>query len=146
LEILDDSDVYCILEANVDAQIFAELKARSGLLIDFADFPAEVGGLLRDSLRAGPSLTVTFWEGGDGRGSLEFNELLELKRVAILRIEFGPSNAEFVSRQLQYRYDNITRELARKKARLSALKREIHARSPILSRAMDSRLKSSRPI
>jgi hypothetical protein len=142
-EVQDDADLYSIIEAEFDAQQFGKLKATNQLTVEFRDFPGAVQTLLKDSLKTRSEITVIFWEEGEGSGRLEFTQLLGLKAVEIFKIPFRPSSTEFITGQVQYRYDKLSFESKRKKLMLVKFKQEMRSRNPILYHAIDPRQKMS---
>jgi hypothetical protein len=141
-EILDDSDLKYFVEATFDAEKFQEMKDDKGLLVTFEDFSTEVQSLLKSSLRAGSEITAIFWEEDDGRGTLEFKQLLPLKAAEILQIAFEGSNPDFIAQQVQYRYEKLRFELHRTRVMLAMFKQELQLRNPILSKQIDPHQKS----
>jgi hypothetical protein len=142
-EILDDADAYDIVEAAFGEREFRRLKESNALLVDFKEFPGAVQTLLKDSEKSGTEITVKFWKEGGGTGTLEFSQLLELKAIGILNITFTRASPEFISKQVQYRYEKLAFELKRKKLMLAKLKQEMQSRNPILYRAIDPHQKTS---
>jgi hypothetical protein len=143
-EILDDADVYSVLSATYNAAMFEALKSATNLFVDLAGFPREVELLLKDSLRPTSEITVVFWQEDDGSGILEFNQLLGLKVVEIFKIAFPVADPNFVSQQVQYRYEKLRFELARKKRMLEKFRQEMQLRNPIIYRQIDNRQRSPR--
>jgi hypothetical protein len=142
LEILDDSDLSYFVEATFDAAKFQTTKEGTGLLVEFEYFATEVQTLLQESLKARSEITATFWEEDDGSGTLEFNQLLDLKAVEILKIVFQRSSPDFVAQQVQHRYEKLRFELNRRKLMLKKFKQEMQLRNPILYKQIDPHQKS----
>jgi hypothetical protein len=106
-------------------------------------FELQDDALLKDSLKTLSEITVIFLEEGEGSGTLEFTQLLDLKAVEIFKIPFKPSNAEFIAGQVHYRYNKLSFESKRKNLMLAKFKQEMQSRNPILYRAIDPHQKTS---
>jgi hypothetical protein len=142
-EIQDDADLYYFVESAFNEREFRRLKQANELLVDFPDFPDAVEKLLKDSLKTQSEITVIFYEEGNGTGTLEFNQLLDLRAVEIFKIRFTEAPPEFIAKQVQHRYEKLNFEFRQRKLMLAKFKQEMQSRNPILYRAIDPRLKTS---
>jgi hypothetical protein len=136
-EIFDDNDLFFFVEAVLNAEDFEELKNTEELLISFDEFPNEVQTMLKESLVQSSESQVTFIEGEDGDGRLEFTQLLQLKAVEIFRLKFEASQPELVQKHVQYRYNKLAAQCAEKKLMVSEFNKQMQSRNPILLRAIN---------
>jgi hypothetical protein len=142
-EICDDADLYFCLTSTVTNDDFEKLKATTGFLIPFSEFPAELKSLLVHGSQIRTDITVCYWEDGD-RGVLEFNQLFELRAIEIFKLHFTAIDPQELTGHVQYRYDKLSFDLAQKRAILHETTRLIHARIPVIFRKVESRASSPR--
>ncbi|OHT00903.1 hypothetical protein TRFO_32285 [Tritrichomonas foetus] len=137
-EVMDDADLYYFFEAIFDQELFNEMREKDQLTIDFSEFPLEVINLLQDCQKNDSETQITFVEENDEAKSatMEFLQILELKAVEIFKIRFIPSDPLFVQDQVQYRFDQINKQLAYKKAYLTEFDKQIQSKNPILYKAL----------
>ena len=163
-ELFDDSDLYYFYDSTFTRELFDEMKQKDQLLIDFDSFPDEVITLLdkisvakstisrKDDMNDDddPQIQIMFIEETDPSdpsklyGTMEFLQILELKAVEIFKIHFEPSAPEFVQEQVQYRFNQINKQLAYKKAFLNEFNKQIQTKNPILYKTLTKSPKASR--
>ncbi|OHT06542.1 hypothetical protein TRFO_25432 [Tritrichomonas foetus] len=144
LEILDDSDLYFFVESIFDEEKFEQMKNDAQLLIDFDSFPEEIRDLIEDSQINDSESQIVFIEENDGSGVMEFLQILELKSVEVFKINFVPSDPEFIQLQVQYRFNQLYGQLAKNKAILHEFNKQLQSKNPILLKSINTPSKSPR--
>lgn len=138
IEILDDSDLYFFVEAVFNEEQFNKMKKEDQLLIDFESFPEEIKNFFNECQSTDAETQIAYIEENDGSGILEFSQFIELKSVEVLIIHFVLSDPEFIQRQVQFRFNQMSNLLARNNAILEEFNHQMQTKNPILLKSLHS--------
>jgi hypothetical protein len=141
-EIMDDANLYFLVESVVDEEEFDKLRVANELSIEFGGLAEEVTHLLTESAVQGSGMQVTYFDENDGTGSLIITQSLAVKSVEIFKIAFRPASSELIEAHVQYRFQKLGLALYEKKLQLLEFNKTLRSQNPMLLRVIASPSKS----
>jgi hypothetical protein len=149
IELLEDDRISLIRVCSIPAPSYKDLATANGLKIDFPDLAKSLTDLLISSVERppqspdkrkldAPSHSLRFVEGDADGGQLLFLQKLRLRSVTILKLDFAQAPADFVQRQVQYRFNALKVELQRKTNEYDSQMWKLRQTNPSLERQLQS--------
>lgn len=133
LEVMDDGDLFFLVEASFTEETFATMSKEHELLISFDAFPSEISQMLDLSTSSSEErYTITFEEEESGAGTMNFLQMTEFKAVEIFRIKFDLSNEQRIQEYAQFRYTQLFNQLQLQKKMLAEFNSQMKSKNPTL--------------
>jgi hypothetical protein len=155
LELLEDDRISLIRVCSIPAPSYKDLATANGLKIDFPELAKSLTDLLISSVERplpsspdkkkldAPSHSLRFVEGDSDGGQLLFLQKLRLRSVTILTLDFVQAPADFVQRQVQYRFNALKVELQRKTNEYDSQMWKLRQTNPSLERQLQGTIEAT---
>ncbi|OHT13379.1 hypothetical protein TRFO_16471 [Tritrichomonas foetus] len=139
LEMLCDSDLFFLYEAEYAQEDFEILKKTEGLTIKFEEFPQLLVEIIEQYITEPDSYSLLFEQQSEEQSTLRFQQQLKFKLIDILALDLKPASEEFVKDSIQYRYNAAKAEIKAAHTELNDLYALLKIKNPTVLKKMTTR-------
>jgi hypothetical protein len=137
IELSNESQIEFFLVASFGPSDFAALSREGQLRIEFRDFSKSLIDLFTGALKRPANCQLRYIEGDDGTGNLLFIQVVRVRAVELLRLQFSPGDASSLRQQAQFRFSAAKMELRRVSQEYATIMERLESNNPGLAREIN---------